>query len=68
MTWKLHENIMGNFRLKFPLMSGPEKLSKIVDGATIKETKRNSVGGPSGIGGWPTISTWIRILIKNEVI
>ena len=41
---------------------GPEKLLKIVNCATIKETKktkRSNGGGPSGIGGWPPISTWI---------
>jgi len=42
--------------------SGPEKLLKIVSCATIKETenaKRNNGGGPSGLGRWPPISTWI---------
>jgi hypothetical protein len=42
--------------------SGPEKLLKIVNCATIKETEkteRNNGVGPSGIGGWPPISTWI---------
>jgi len=37
----------------------PEKLPKIVNCATIKEAERNSGGGPSGIGRWPPISTWI---------
>jgi hypothetical protein len=43
--------------------SGPEELLKIVNCATIKETKkieRNNGVGPSGIGGWPPISTWNR--------
>ena len=35
------------------------KLPKIVNCATIKETERNNGGGPSGIGGWPLISSWI---------
>jgi hypothetical protein len=42
--------------------SGPEKLLKIVNCATIKETEkneRNNGVGPSGIGEWPPISTWI---------
>ena len=37
---------------------GPKKQLKIVNCATIKETKkneRNNGGGPSGIGGWPPI-------------
>jgi hypothetical protein len=34
-------------------------LLKIVKCATIKETERNDGVGPSGIGGWPLISTWI---------
>ena len=37
--------------------SGPEKLPKIVNCATNKKTERNNGGGPSGIGGWPPIST-----------
>jgi hypothetical protein len=45
--------------------SGPEELLKIVNCATIKETERNNGVGPSGIGGWPPISTWI-ITIKNQ--
>ena len=46
-----------------PGSSGPEKLLKIVSCATIKETEkteRDSCGGPSGIGGWPPTSTWIK--------
>jgi hypothetical protein len=39
--------------------SGLEKLPKIVNCATIKETERNNGRGPSGIGGWPPIYTWI---------
>ena len=41
---------------------GLEKLLKIVNCAIIKETestKRSNGGGPSGINGWPPISTWI---------
>jgi len=37
-------------------------LLKIVSCATIKETenaKRNNGGGPSGLGRWPPMSTWI---------
>jgi len=37
-------------------------LLKIVNYAIIKETenaKRNNGGGPSGLGRWPPISTWI---------
>jgi len=39
--------------------SGPKKMQKIVNYATIKEIERNNGGGPSGIGGSPPISTWI---------
>ena len=42
---------------------GSEKLLKIVNCATIKETEkteRDSCGGPNGIGGWPPTSTWIK--------
>jgi len=41
---------------------GPEKLLKIVNCAIIKETinvERNNGGGPSELGRWPPISTWI---------
>jgi len=31
----------------------------MINCATIKETERNNIGGPSGIGGLPPISTWI---------
>jgi hypothetical protein len=44
--------------------SRPEKLLKMVNCATIKEnekTERNNGVGPSGIGGWPPISTWITV-------
>jgi hypothetical protein len=42
--------------------SGPEELLKIVNCSTIKEKiERNNGVGPSGIGGWPPISTWIRL-------
>jgi hypothetical protein len=37
-----------------------EKLPKLVNCATIKETERNNGGAPSGIGGWPPTYTWIR--------
>ena len=40
--------------------SGPEELLKIVNCATIKETKkteRNNGGAPNCIGGWPPIDT-----------
>lgn len=53
---------------------GPEKLPEIVNCATIKETKkieRNNGGGPSGIGGWLPISTWIICrchLLKSHII
>jgi len=43
--------------------SGCEKLLKIVNCATIKETEkteRDNCGGPNGIAGWPPKSTWIR--------
>ena len=42
---------------------------KIVNCATIKETEkpeRKNGGGPSGIGGWPPISTWINIETNEE--
>lgn len=42
--------------------SRPEKMPKIVNCATIKETKKpkeTMVGGPSGIGGYTPTSTWI---------
>ena len=38
--------------------SGPKKLLKIVNYAETK-TERDNGGGPSGIGRWPKISTWI---------
>ena len=40
--------------------SGPEKLLKIVSYDKTEKTKRDNGGGPSGIGGWPPISTWIK--------
>ena len=39
--------------------SGPEKLLKIVNYAETEKNERENGGGPSGIGGWPPISTWI---------
>ena len=42
--------------------SGPEKLLKIV---SCEKTERDNGGAPSGIGGWPPISTWITIRPKN---
>ena len=36
--------------------SGPEKLLKIV---SCEKNERDNGGAPSGIGGWPLISTWI---------
>jgi hypothetical protein len=39
-----------------PEVQDPKKLLKIVNCA---KTERSNGGGPSGIGGWPPISTWI---------
>ena len=36
-----------------------KKMPKIINCVIIKEIERNNVGGQSGIGGWPAISTWI---------
>ena len=36
--------------------SGPKKLLKIV---SCEKTERDNGGAPSGIDGWPPISTWI---------
>jgi hypothetical protein len=42
--------------------SGPKKLLKIVNYAETEKLKEAMVGGPSGIGGWPPIFTWIRLV------
>ena len=39
--------------------SGPEKTLKIVICAETEKIVRDNGGGPSGIGEWPPISTWI---------
>jgi hypothetical protein len=41
-----------------PEVQDPKKLLKVVNYAKT-ETERSNGGGPSGIGGWPPISTWI---------
>ena len=49
--------------------SRPEKLLKIVNCATIKETEnfeRNNGGGPGGLGRWPPISTWIKTFVHID--
>jgi hypothetical protein len=43
-----------------PEVQDPKKLLKIVNCAKTEKTERSNGGGPSGIGGWPPISTWIR--------
>ena len=63
--WKSH--VASDFPQKLRLgpqngsrSSGPKKMIKIVNCAIIKETKkreRKNGGGPSGIVGWPPIST-----------
>ena len=44
--------------------SGPKKLLKIVNCVKIEKNERSNGGGPSGIGGWPPISTWISSTIQ----
>ena len=36
---------------------GPEKLLKVVNYAETEKNERSNGGGPSGIVGWPPIST-----------
>jgi hypothetical protein len=42
-----------------PEVQDPKKLLKIVNCAKTEKIERSNGGGPSGIGGWPPISTWI---------
>ena len=47
---------------------GPEKLLKIVNCAIIKENEkneRNNGGVPIGIEGFPPISMWINVMVKD---
>jgi hypothetical protein len=41
-----------------PEVQDLKKLLKIINCA---KTERRNGGGPSGIGGWPPISTWIMV-------
>jgi hypothetical protein len=46
-----------------PEVQDPKKLLKIVSCA---KTERSNGGGSSGIGGWPPISTWIKVPVETS--